>query len=179
MREIGRTAGVLLHAAPYHHFPSREALLAAVAEEGFRRLDAAHEEALRNAGSDPRERLRAIGIAYVRFAVRNPHYFRVMFKPEVRERGVYPDLDEVATRTFDRVVDTVRAYLVYTGSPSVDPVRPSILCWSTVHGLASLWLDGPLPAKVGGAAQFETIADWVATNVVKAITPESDPSQTP
>jgi len=37
LREVARRAGVS-HAAPYRHFPSKEALLAEVAEVGFRRL---------------------------------------------------------------------------------------------------------------------------------------------
>jgi AcrR family transcriptional regulator len=34
LREVARRAGVS-HAAPYHHFPSREALLGALADEAF------------------------------------------------------------------------------------------------------------------------------------------------
>jgi len=37
LREVARRAGVT-HSAPYHHFPTKESLLAAVAEEGFRAL---------------------------------------------------------------------------------------------------------------------------------------------
>jgi len=40
IRKVVRKAGVS-HAAPYHYFPTREALLAAVAGEGFSRFDAA------------------------------------------------------------------------------------------------------------------------------------------
>ena len=45
LRELARAAGVS-HAAPYHHFPSRTALLDALAEEGFAGLDRAMGEAL-------------------------------------------------------------------------------------------------------------------------------------
>ena len=44
LREAARRAGVA-SAAPYRHFPSRRALLAAVAEEGYQRLQATLLEA--------------------------------------------------------------------------------------------------------------------------------------
>ena len=170
IRKVVRKAGVS-HAAPYHYFPTREALLAAVAEEGFSRFDAAQEEALQNAGPDPRNRLRALGISYVRFAIRNPHYFRVMFRSEFRRLETYPALAKVSSRAFDRLIDTVSASMAGR-SPGSDPMLPSILAWSAVHGLASLWLDGPLTARVPAGAGVESIAEWVATAIADALAPE-------
>ena len=168
IRKVVGKAGVS-HAAPYHYFPSREALLAAVAEEGFCRFDAAQEEALRSAGPNPRDQLHALGISYVRFAVRNPYYFRVMFRPEFRKLEAYSALAEISSRTFDRLVNTVRAS-TRSGVPDTDPVLPSILAWSAVHGLASLWLDGPLTTRTPAGSRFETIAHWIVTAITDAIT---------
>src|SRR5205809_439421 len=82
LREVARKAGVT-HNAPYHHFPDRGALLAAIAEEGFGRL--AQETAAARAAvpDDPLARLTACGQAYVRFAIASPAHFRVMFRPEL------------------------------------------------------------------------------------------------
>src|SRR5262245_23788463 len=77
LREVARRAGVT-HAAPYRHFEDKAALLAAVAEEGFRAVYAemlARSERVK----DPVERLYQIGAAYVLFAVTHPAHFRVMF----------------------------------------------------------------------------------------------------
>src|SRR5438128_419394 len=74
MREVARRAGVS-HQAPYHHFADKEAILAAIAEEGFRRLNAAMEEASRSKPADAASRLIAGGRAYVRFAATNPAHF--------------------------------------------------------------------------------------------------------
>ena len=171
IRKVVRKAGVS-HAAPYHYFPTREALLAAVAGEGFSRFDAAQEEALQNAGPDPRDRLRALGISYVRFAIRNPHYFRVMFRSEFRRLETYPALAKVSSRAFDRLIDTVRASMAGGRSPGSDPMLPSVLAWSAVHGLASLWLDGPLTTRIPAGADVESIAEWVATAIDDALAPE-------
>ena len=170
IRKVAGEIGVS-HAAPYYYFPTREALLAAVAEEGFSRFDAAQDEAVRRAGPDPRERLRALGVSYVRFAIRNPYYFRVMFRPEFRKLEAYPALAEVSSRVFDRLIDTVRAVIARTRSPEIDPVLPSILAWSAVHGLASLWLDGPLPTRTPAGTRIEAVAQWVAKTVAYALAP--------
>ncbi|HSE40939.1 MAG TPA: TetR/AcrR family transcriptional regulator, partial [Acidobacteriota bacterium] len=98
LREVARAAGVS-HAAPYHHFKDKNGLLAAVAEEGFRRFDTYQERALRAAPSEPSERLRALGRAYVRFALSNPHFFRVMFRDDLIKSEDYPSLSQVAKRT--------------------------------------------------------------------------------
>jgi AcrR family transcriptional regulator len=141
LREAARSAGVS-HAAPYHHFKDKAALLAAVAEEGFLRLDAFQRNALESAARRPASRLRALGKAYIDFAIKNPHYFRVMFRKDLVEPAAYPSLQEVSGRTFDRLFAAVGDCL---GSLSKAEAMPlSITAWSLVHGLASLWLDGPL-----------------------------------
>jgi AcrR family transcriptional regulator len=109
LRELARAAGVS-HAAPYHHFPSRTALLDALAEEGFAGLDRAMGEAKAGPatgeqaaeaatpgpgdplpspaepGQPPRpvegaEVMVRLGRAYVDFACAHPEQLQVMFRP--------------------------------------------------------------------------------------------------
>src|SRR5262245_42493142 len=72
LREVARKTGVS-HNAPYRHFADRQALLAAVAAEGFATL----AERTRAAGATAaaRRRLGPIGAAYVRFALDEPNLF--------------------------------------------------------------------------------------------------------
>src|SRR5271163_1054710 len=79
LRQLAARAGVT-PGAPYHHFASREELLAAIAEEGFGRLEAELIAARDAAGLDASARLEAFGHAYIKFAVSCPGYFRVMFR---------------------------------------------------------------------------------------------------
>jgi AcrR family transcriptional regulator len=84
LREVARRAGVS-HNAPYRHFRDKDALLAAVAAQGFRELT----RAMRDAGkrqSKALDRLKQSGLAYVAFAIRRPEHFTVMFDAPVRSR---------------------------------------------------------------------------------------------
>ena len=91
LRAVGRALGVSPR-APYRHFETKEALLAAVAIEGFARFGAFVERRLASAGLDPVERLRAVAEAYVLFAVEQPAAFRVMYAPYATVNERSPDL---------------------------------------------------------------------------------------
>src|SRR4029079_17242415 len=79
LRGAAQLAGVS-HAAPYRHFRDKDALVAAIAERGFRLLtQAMRDELARSRSRDAVARLRAIGQGYVTFAVTHPAYFRVIF----------------------------------------------------------------------------------------------------
>ena len=122
LRETARRAGVS-HNAPYRHFPDREALLAALAAEGFAMLG----ERLR--GKPGRE----MGEAYVRFALEQPQRFRLMFGG-VLPLGRYPELSGAAKAAYQALVNAFK-----------DLPRPELAAaaaWSLVHGLSHLLLDG-------------------------------------
>jgi hypothetical protein len=104
------------------------------------------QEALESAPPDPTERLAALGAAYVRFALDRPHYFRVMFRPHLVEHEKYPGLKAVSGRAFERLVETVRAARLAHGQEDPDPLAPATLVWAVPHGLALLYLDGPISA---------------------------------
>src|ERR1700754_3095160 len=77
LREAARAAGVS-HSAAYRHFADREALLAEVSR--FARSELAAEMARRvNRTKDPRKRMRAVGGAYIDFALAQPGLFRTAF----------------------------------------------------------------------------------------------------
>ena len=86
LREVARRAGVS-HAATYHHFVDRAALIAALVESGFRQLTLAMQTAAAAVGGgvpgSTLDRLRAIGVAYVVFATQHPALFRLLCRPEL------------------------------------------------------------------------------------------------
>ena len=139
LREVSRRAGVS-HAAAYNHFPNRAALVRAYVEAAFdefaRALRAASE-----AGAEPIDALRRIGVAYVRFAYEHPARFRIMFRPElsaIEERGGSPAVDAAYGVLVDGITTALAAGLIR--GDATDLVRAA---WAVVHGLATLILDGP------------------------------------
>lgn len=166
LREAARRAGVS-QAAPYHYFADKSALLAAVAEEGFRAFDRTQADAYAQAPPDPIERLQALGAAYVRFALDKPHYFRVMFRSHLVQHAKYPALHEVSRRAFERLVDSTRAARLAEGHDDVDPLMASTLMWAVPHGLAMLYLDGPISHGTTPRA-LEGLARVAAVRLVKA-----------
>ena len=126
LREVARRAGVS-HNAPYRHFPQREALLAALAAEGFEWLRAAQRKATEAGG------MRAMGEAYVHFALAHPQRFRLMFGGQI-SIARHARLREVASRAFDGLSGALAARF-----PEARGAQDaSVAAWSLVHGLALL-----------------------------------------
>src|SRR5262245_17179069 len=145
MREVARRAGVS-HQAPYHYFADREAILAELAGDGFAQLYDYMVSALGFA-KDKVGRYRAIGEAYVRFALNNPELFKLMFRCEMCDLSRYPEAKAKADKCFDVVVSVTGAKNTHDKN---DPdLAPVIAAWSMAHGLATLMLEGKLGQAFG------------------------------
>jgi len=145
VREAARRAGVS-SAAPFRHFPSRAALMTAVAEEAMRRFRAEIAAALEALGSDhPLDRLRAIGVAYLRWALRNPAYFQVISARRLIdfEGSAALGRDNAAIRAMVEAEIAVaqRRGLLRLSDVSLVPVAARAL----VYGLARMYGDGHFP----------------------------------
>lgn len=154
LRGVGQQLGVS-RTALYRHFANKDALLQAVADEGFRTLQSELQHAWTNC-RDGREGFDAMGHAYVRFAVRHPSHYRVMFGGALRDAGGparAPDSDGDAFGTLVHALENQqRDGLVRPG----DPRQLALYVWAVVHGVAMLAIDGILnsTAEVEQLAQF-------------------------
>ena len=142
LRAVARLAGVSPN-APYRHFASKDALLAAVAEDGFRRLAAAMDAA----SGPPRKRLAQMGVAYVRFATENSRLYGLMFGPVLCDWARFEGLVAAADASFELLVDAVAKA---TGDDRKSAPREAMLAWSAVHGYSMLAIDGHLDACRAG-----------------------------
>lgn len=156
LREVARRARVS-EAAPYWHFPSKEALLAAVAEQGFVGLAEAMAE-VRERVKDPRRQLEELGVAYVRFALAHPSHLRIMFGPEIGDKAAHPSLHAAGERAFDllvaAIIEAQHAGHVRRG----DPRELAVSAWALVHGLSALLIDRQLQDRVRTARDAEHLA---------------------
>jgi AcrR family transcriptional regulator len=141
LREIARQERVS-HAAAYRHFASRAALLAAVATLGFVELRERLERAVAEAGGATEE-LSAIGRAYVRFAIDEPHLFRLMYGGDV-VRSEHPELEAAARATFGVVLTSVLAAQDANAVRREPALELALVAWSLAHGVAILSLDAQL-----------------------------------
>jgi AcrR family transcriptional regulator len=142
-RGVARAAGVS-QAAPYNHFSGREELLATVAEQGFRALEAAQVAAAERAPAGPR-RVISLGMDYLAFAIGHPQLYRLMFGVGVASWCAYPTVAEAKHGAFGPTRAALADYLgADTPSATIDVAAHA--GWGLVHGLAMLRLDGSVAA---------------------------------
>jgi AcrR family transcriptional regulator len=150
LREATRQAGVSPNAA-YRHFAGQAELLDAVRSACLSRVAAAIEGEMKKCrpGRDSRvfarKSLRAVGMGYLGFAMREPGMFRTAFSvpPPVHSHdpantasmGLNPF--QLLSLALDRMLEA--GLLGKKDRPGSE-----YLAWSTVHGLALLALEGPL-----------------------------------
>lgn len=161
LRELARHLGVSAM-APYRHFSDKEALLAAIAADGYRQLQARLEGAEQSPAS-ARSSLLQQGIAYVQFALDRPALFRLMFGTKMPE-GQTPELDAARAAAFGSLMRGIQP----EGTANARSVK-AMGCWSLVHGLALLLLDGMLEMPEGVEADTwlaQVIGITVASNAV-------------
>lgn len=162
LREVSAKAGVS-HAAAYRHFASKRDILAAVAETGFAGMQLEFAKAARENPHDVRAELLAQGEGYVRYALAHPGHFRVMFHSELADLKDYPDLQAIAGRSFNSLLDCVARGVEKGVFAKRDPMELAVMAWSTVHGLATLLIDGrvahPDGAPIDGGSLARTVTD--------------------
>jgi AcrR family transcriptional regulator len=134
MAEASRRANVSV-AAPFKHFANRDALLAAVAADGFERfrdaLVAARDEAREN------EAFLHSCLAYLEFARTNRGVYRLMFASQLLPEADDEALDRASSAAFDFLLEGV--------AKTAPPERVhaiAVWIWSTLHGLAMLEAEG-------------------------------------
>lgn len=138
LRAVADKVGVS-STAVYHHFSSKNDLLAQLAIEGFRELRATL--AKRDKSLSNRDKLREGTLAYFRFARRNAELYQLMFGPEFSPDNMTGELKLAAEEAFGElkaIIAEVRKCPV--DSPEV--LRAAVASWSFIHGLTSLVLHG-------------------------------------
>ena len=139
LRKVGRQLGVT-PGAPYRHFDDKDALLAALATEAFRKLRAAML-ANQEGAADGKERLRRAGVGYLQFASAHPELFRLMFG-WMPARDV-PELCEAGDAAFAALEGILKG-CDEEGLLSRSVNEAGLLVWSAVHGAAFLTIDDRL-----------------------------------
>jgi AcrR family transcriptional regulator len=167
LRETARRAGVS-HAAPYHHFADKARLIEALATESFRRFTQALQEAWETTPGSSLARFRAVGLAYVQFALEHPAEFRLMNRPELRQPAKELQQDAASTpvtlaarQSYEVLLHSIRSCQEDGFITQGNPEPLALTAWSSVHGLAVLLMDGLLKEGAPSTEEGLGFADLV------------------
>lgn len=135
LRKMAQRAGVS-HNAPYMHFADKEAVLVAIAEEGFRLLEVDVESAIAQSGSSTREQLIVASQAYVRFALGHPDHVQVMFRPV--DGAKHPNLVKASQSSLNRLFELVKSGQENGELNSGDTQAMTKAIWAMAHGISAI-----------------------------------------
>jgi AcrR family transcriptional regulator len=143
LRDLARQAGVS-HAAPFRHFPDRQALLDALAETGFLRLGGELRTAIETAGDDYVTQLRAAATAYVRFATQDAALLELMYTVKRGQHSAA--LDDAFGHLFTPIDGLIRHGQQAGKLEPGDPDRVRLLLLAAMQGIAALVTSGSVDA---------------------------------
>jgi AcrR family transcriptional regulator len=140
LRKVAQKAGVS-HAAPYAHFADKQALIAAISTEGYKKLYEQIALVAEKYRSDPLRRFIEASWAYVQFALDEPDQFKVTLSGMIEKEQDYPAFVETARQTFALVIEITeqcqQAGLLRAGAPDLMAVS----VWALIHGFVTLLME--------------------------------------
>ena len=170
LRELARRAGVS-HNAPYKHFADKRELLAAVSTAGFELLTRRMSNEIAK-HSNARAQLFAILRAYIQHGEENPALYRLMFGGYLRSpNDARPAIERAAA---EKTKALLAATIAKGGLGRAIPNTPRnerkiagaiLACWSLVHGLTMLLVDG----LVGPSKRYDKLSDSVVQSMLDGL----------
>jgi AcrR family transcriptional regulator len=172
LREAAKRTGVS-SGAPFRHFPNRPALMTAVAEEAMRRLRTGIDGALeRCAEEDPLLRFRELGYAYLKWAVDNPAYFRVVSDRRLIEFDSSESLQNDNAH-LQQVMLTLLERADALGYLRGEPGSIPLVARALSYGLARMYVDGHLPQwgvkRQGAVSAMRTALDQFIDGIASEV----------
>lgn len=143
LRKIAARVGVS-HAAPAHHFKGKNALLVAIAAQGFRTFTALMRAGRENASPDPHDQLAGLCRGYLEFAEKHEALFELIFSTGIKAHAD-DELRETSTQAYQLLEDTCA---LFEPSPHHEKSN-EIMIWSLVHGYATLRVYNKLMSPDG------------------------------
>lgn len=165
LRALAREAGVS-STAPYRHFDNRQALLAALATEGFRELGERMETDPARLTGEPAVVFFEAGMTYVTYARENGVKYHLMFGDTIGDFGDHEELLEAAQTCYGHFEAMLQAG-IDTGVLLQIPVRElGAAVWSMVHGIAGMLIAGDRKRAAGPDAKSRGTAAMAAQQQV-------------
>ncbi|GGY18494.1 TetR family transcriptional regulator [Streptomyces minutiscleroticus] len=142
----------------YSHFTGKDAIVAALAQEGFTELAdllrTARTTAAAGQEGDPNSGLRAVCRAYLHFATAHPALYQAMFVLPTQLKFADQETPTPLRAAFDALVEAL---------PENTPDREARaeLLWAALHGISALSATGRIPPH-GGQTRLDLLIDGIA-----------------
>ncbi len=159
LRACAKLVGVSPSSA-FRHYSDKRSLMTAFAARALRRLSETMETAHTAASRNNDNAFAAVGLAYIEFALDNPAFFRAMWN------------DETIYANDENYVDAANGLSAHLKGGFADTIKDSdpnsfsseeLLAWSAVHGLANLFVDGPVGNGLSKANKIKMAQDMIQT----------------
>ncbi len=158
LRELARDLGVT-HNAPYRHFAAKSELVAALREDGFARLAERERDAVVDRADDPRAQVRALGEAYVRFALEEPALFRLLLTEPGGEPAGKTKSGGESYAMLEQAIGRGRERGLIRDDLSAREL--ALVAWSLVHGLSTLLSSGRLPVSEARVRRYSELCSAI------------------
>ncbi|MEO0565223.1 MAG: TetR/AcrR family transcriptional regulator [Chloroflexota bacterium] len=151
MRSIAERIGVS-HSAAYRHFKGKDALLSAIAQQGYEQLTARLYAVYNSSELPIGETFRQMGVTYITYAIENPAQYRLMYGSDAVDRRSDPALATAARKLARAVLEMINLCQQRGSLKSENTRELSHAVWSLSHGAAMLVIDGHI--RVSDTAAF-------------------------
>lgn len=162
LRQVARHAGVS-HTAPYRHFENKAALFTAVSQSVLTEFNKYLKDSITYVNEQPAQQLNIISVAYIRYALRHPTKYQLLFGHEESEetilknqKGSFPSdnyLRENPNKMFQLLVEIVTTGQTQGIFKIAEVNTVALGIWASLHGLAMLLIQDKLRLE-----NIETIA---------------------
>jgi len=168
LRKIAELSGVT-PMATYRHFPSKEALIAEIAREGFVHLRQQMQTVSDRNDLTPIEKIEHMGHRYIHMALERPEHLLMMFGGFIDDHEQFIDMKNAGDSAFFTLVDTMSQAQGVGALPKVDPVKQAIAAWSIVHGFSMLLINGNMSFLGIDTKNYQTFSAYVSRSVLEGL----------
>jgi len=160
--------------AIYKHFSSKDALIETIIKQGFEQFDDNLSPILKNKSLPLIDRFYLSGKSYVEFAIQNPNLYRLLHSKKYADiRDKIVDIKDDDCSGFGALKLAVIEGQESSLLKKEDSFKQSIIIWSSLHGLASLIIDGFMDVEEIYEElyddMFKTLIAGIITNKIKLI----------
>lgn len=171
LRQIAKRAGVS-HAAPYRHFKDKNAVLAAVARQGFDMMLRQTEDRIARSRGSELDHFAICGLSYIDFAISYPAHYRVMFGTRAENSYFSDEFKPESIPVFKLLRDTIIVCQEKGMLKPGDPHEMAMAAWSIVHGFAMLRIDHHIPDQWRDEQKLNELKRSVVLTLYFGLRPE-------